>query len=136
MGKSPKPTTTAAAPPAVQPEKPLKKISSHFFSEDNGNEPVKKFLRELTKEERKAIAKDIRTAEYGWPIGMPTCRPLGDGLHEVRTHLTNRIARVLFRVDKNEQMVLLHGFIKKTDETPKEDKDLANKRWSQYLKGL
>ncbi len=115
-----------------QPEHPRKKISSFFFAEDNGNEPVKKFLRGLTKEERQKIGADIRTTEYGWPIGMPTCRNLGDGLHEVRTNLTNRIARILFRVDKTQKMVLLQGLIKKTEETPQADKDLANKRWSQY----
>jgi len=52
--------------------------------------------------------------EFGWPVGMPVCRPLGHGIYEVRTSLAqNRISRVLFYIDKKGQMVLLHGFIKK-----------------------
>lgn len=56
--------------------------------------------------------------EYGWPIGMPDCRALGNGIYEVRTVVTQgRIARVLFYIDKRSRMVLLHGFIKKTRKT-------------------
>lgn len=62
--------------------------------------------------------------EFGWPIGMPTCRPPSGGLHEVRTNLKDRIARVLFCIE-GETMVLLHGFIKKAQKTPKPDLDLA-----------
>jgi phage-related protein len=56
--------------------------------------------------------------EFGWPIGMPACRPLGDGLYEVRTNLKqNRIAKVLFYIDKKGRMVLLHGFINRRRRT-------------------
>ncbi|NEQ88839.1 MAG: type II toxin-antitoxin system RelE/ParE family toxin [Moorea sp. SIO2I5] len=82
----------------------------------------------LHKEERRLIGTDIKTVEYGWPIGMPTCRPMGNGLFEVRTNLPNgRTARVLFCIHNN-QMVLLHGFIKKTEKTPKQELALANAR--------
>jgi phage-related protein len=75
-----------------------------------------------------AIGSDIKTAEFGWLIGMPTCRPMGDGLHEIRTDLGQKnIARVLFFIHKNK-LILLHGFIKKTEKTPKSDLDLAKKR--------
>lgn len=127
------PEATAPTPPAA-PERPKKKITSIFYAEAAGNEPVRKFLRGLTAQERKQVGADIRTTEYGWPIGMPTCRALGGGLHEVRTNLTNRIVRILFRVNKTQEMVLLHGFIKKTEATPQEDIDLANARWSTYQK--
>lgn len=70
---------------------------------------------------------DIKTVEYGWPIGMPTCKLMGNGLFEVRTHLGNRIARVLFCIDDGH-MVLLHGFIKKTQKTSPSDLDLALER--------
>jgi phage-related protein len=62
---------------------------------------------------------------------MPVCRSVGDGVYEVRTRLSqNRIARVLFYVDLKQRMVLLHGFIKKTEKTPAGDLELArrNKR--------
>ena len=74
---------------------------------------------------------DIRTAEFGWPIGMPTCKSLGGGLYEVRTTLKDRIARTIFAVEDGD-MVLLHGFIKKSQRTPKEHLDLARKRLGSY----
>jgi phage-related protein len=97
-----------------------------------GGEPVREWLRSLPYAgDRKRIGEDIKTVEFGWPIGMPVCCSLGEGIHEVRTRLIqNRIARVLFYVDKVGRMVLLHGFIKKTRKTPAEDLALArrNKR--------
>ena len=75
--------------------------------------------------------------EFGWPIGMPVSRPLGQGIYEVRTDLThNRIARVLFYSDRNSRMVLLHGFIKKTQKTPEEDLALARRNKEKHERGL
>jgi phage-related protein len=69
--------------------------------------------------------------------GMPVCRPLGDGIYEVRTSLAqNRIARVLFYIDKKSRMLLLHGFIKKTQKTPDEDLELAKRNKSKHQRGL
>ncbi len=104
-----------------------KKFPAIFYKTDLGNEPVREWLRSLNKKDRTLIGTNIRTVEFGWSVGMPVCKPLGDGLPEVRTPLDNRIARVLFCVT-DEQIVLLHGFIKKTQKTPKADKDLALKR--------
>ena len=74
------------------------------------------------------IGADIKTVEFGWPIGMPTCRPMGDGLFEVRTNLPqNKIARVLFCFYEGK-MILLHGFIKKSQKTPKQQLNLAWER--------
>jgi phage-related protein len=107
----------------------LKKIEVIFFRTGAGGEPVREWLRSLSPiEDRKQIGVDIKTVEFGWPIGMPVCRPLGDGLYEVRSSLTqNRIARVLFYIDAKGRMVLLHGFIKKTQKTPPADLELARK---------
>ena len=88
-------------------------------------------------EDRKRIGEDIKTVEFGWPIGMPTCKPLGDGIYEVRTRLgQNRVARVLFYIDIRNRMVLLHGFIKKTQKTPSEDLELAKRNKSKHQRGL
>lgn len=92
--------------------------------------PVREWLLELSQSERKAIGDDIRTAEFGWPVGMPLCRSMKNhrGLWEIRTSLpNNKIARVLFCAHENE-MILLHGFIKKTQQTKKSDIDIAKKR--------
>jgi phage-related protein len=100
-----------------------------FFRTGAGGEPVREWLKFLSPiEDRKQIGVDIKSVEFGWPIGMPVCRPLGEGLYEVRSSLTqNRIALVLFYIDVKGRMVLLHGFIKKTQKTPPADLDLARK---------
>ena len=83
------------------------------------------------------LVRDIKTVEFGWPIGMPVCRAVGRGLYEVRSNLAgNRIARVLFYIDKRSRMVLLHGFIKKTQKTPDEDLELARTNKSKHERGI
>lgn len=105
-----------------------KKVPARFYRNANGAEPVREWLLGLSREDRREIGKDIATVEYGWPVGMPTCAPMGAGLHEVRTHLADRrIARVLFCFSGGS-LVLLHGFIKKTQKTPGADLDLAKQR--------
>ena len=98
-----------------------------FFANDLGTEPVRDWLRSLPPIDRKTIGEDIKTVQLGWPLGMPLVRNLGGGMWEVRIKLENRIARVLFVLD-GATMVLLHGFIKKQQETPKPDLDLAKDR--------
>ncbi|QIE43901.1 type II toxin-antitoxin system RelE/ParE family toxin (plasmid) [Rhodobacteraceae bacterium SC52] len=105
-----------------------KRLSAKFFQQESGSEPVREWLLGLSAEERRLVGNDIMTAEFGWPVGMPLCRPMGGGLFEVRTNLPDKkIARVLFCAHGGE-MVLLHGFIKKPQKTPKADLDLAKKR--------
>lgn len=105
-----------------------KKIPAFFFQTSAGTEPVRDWLKDLDDDDRRVIGEDIATVEYGWPVGMPTCRSLGDGLWEVRSSLpSRRDARVIFVV-MEKQMILLHGFIKKVQKTPKADFDLALKR--------
>lgn len=105
-----------------------KTLRARFFRQEGGDEPVRRWLLDLGAADRKAVGDDIRTAEFGWPIGMPLCRPMGKGLWEVRTAISDgRIARVLFCAHDGE-MVLLHGFIKKTQKTPQADLDLARRR--------
>jgi phage-related protein len=82
----------------------------------------------LPRDDRRIIGRDIQQVEFGWPIGMPYCRPLGQGLWEVRSNLAgNRIARVIFCITDGE-MILLHGFEKKTQKTPPQDIELARMR--------
>jgi phage-related protein len=105
-----------------------KKTPLVFFRTAAGNEPVREWLKELPANERQAIGEDLLRAQWRWPIGMPLCRPMGDGLWEIRTDLpTRRTARVLICF-YHDHLVALHGFIKKTRATPKEDLALANKR--------
>jgi phage-related protein len=108
-----------------------KKIQARFYELPSGRKPVRHWLLGLATEDRRRAGHDIQTVEFGWPIGMPVCRPLGNGLYEVRTNLSDgRIGRVLFCIVDNE-MLLLHGFVKKTQRTPPADLALARKRMKE-----
>ncbi len=112
-----------------------KRIEAVFYRADTGTEPVREWLKGLTKGDRFRIGTDLKTVEFGWPIGMPTCRPMGEGLFEVRTDLTgNRTARLLFTI-ADGSMVVLHGFLKKTQKTPESDLKLARDRRRRLVGG-
>ena len=104
------------------------KLSAKFFQQEaSRSEPVRDWLKSLPEDERKAIGEDIKAAQYGWPLGLPLLGHIDGDIWEVRTKLANRIARVLFVVE-GETLVLLHGFIKKTQKTPRQELELAKDR--------
>ena len=113
----------------MKAERPLKVV---FFKTDAGNEPVRDWLKELSKDDCKVIGTDILTVQYAWPVGKPLVDNLGDGIWEVRSRLENRIARTLFALI-DQEIVLLNGFIKKQQKTPPDELELAKKRKKQYL---
>jgi phage-related protein len=104
-----------------------------FFQTETGREPVREWLKDLPKDERRIIGEDIMTVQFRWPLGMPLVDNLRSGIWEIRSRLANRIARTLFFVHQ-EEIILLHGFIKKTKKTPNEDRALALRRKNAYLK--
>ena len=108
-------------------EKALPTLGARFFMTDAGSEPVRDWLKGLPVAERKTIGEDIKTVQFGWPLGMPLVAHLESGIWEVRTRLNTRIVRVLFVLD-GDVMILLHGFIKKEQKTPKPELDLAKER--------
>jgi phage-related protein len=109
-----------------------KKLQVVFFRSEIGNEPVREWLHSLPKSDRKIIGEDVLKVQYCWPIGKPLVGNLGHGLWEVRSRLGDRIARTVFHVD-GQKMVLLHGFIKKTQKTPAHELALAVKRKNQLF---
>lgn len=103
-----------------------------FFRTEGGAEPVRDWLRSLSAVDRRAIGEGLKTLEYAWPVGMPLCRPMEQGLFELRVSLpSQRIARVLVCVVGGE-LVALHAFLKKTTATPKTDLELARQRKKLY----
>jgi phage-related protein len=108
-----------------------KRVPAVFFTTDAGAESVRDWLRSLDKADRARIGEDLKRLEFGWPVGMPLCRSLGQGLYEMRTHLRDRIARLMFGIADGE-LVLVHGFIKKSQTTPAADLALARKRLKAY----
>ncbi|MDD2691421.1 MAG: type II toxin-antitoxin system RelE/ParE family toxin [Simplicispira sp.] len=105
-------------------------LDVRFFATGSGAEPVRDWLKELPAADRRTIGEDIKTVQFGWPLGMPLVRKMDKDLWEVRIQLSGRIARVLFTV-VGSVMVLLHGFIKKSQATPAGDLDLAKSRLKQ-----
>jgi phage-related protein len=107
-------------------------LTVRFYRTESGTEPVRDWLKELPRDYRKVIGEDIKTVQYGWPLGMPVVRKLEPGLWEVRSHVKDGIARVVFTVH-DDSMILLHGFIKKSQKTPPEDLESARKRKKNLL---
>ena len=108
-------------------------LSVCFFRTSLGREPVHEWLRSRDREDRKVIGGDIKLVQFRWPLGMPLVRKMEIGLWEIRSKLGNgSISRIFFTV-KGSQMILLHGFIKKSQKTPKKDIDLAHTRKNQWF---
>ena len=114
----------------------MKRLPARFFRSTNGVEPVKDWLKTLDRDDCRIIGSDIKDVEFSFPIGLPLCRSLSGykDLWEVRSKITGRkIARVIFYID-NGEMILLHGFIKKSQKTPKKEIELAVKRKKEHQK--
>jgi phage-related protein len=110
-------------------EKDLTPIQVVFWSTEQGNEPVRDWLKDMSKDDRVKIGHDLALLQYGWPVGMPLCKSLKGGLWELRSKVAagRQVARIILTF-YDGTLVLLHGFIKKTNKTPKDDLDLATKR--------
>ena len=114
----------------MRAERPLRVV---FFKTDAGNEPVREWLKSLPRAERHSIGEDLLTVQHAWPVGKPLVDHLGDGIWELRSRLPNRIARTLFAIARSE-IVVLHGFIKKTRKPPAQVLELARRRKRIYEK--
>ena len=110
------------------------RLNAVFYVTSSGNEPVREWLKCMPKQDRRAIGEDITYVQYKWPIGKPRVDHLRGAIWEVRTSLGNRIARTLFAVDDGT-MLLLHGFMKKTQQAPVSEIALAEKRFKEVQHG-
>jgi phage-related protein len=114
---------------ASSPEVPVR-----FYRSETGREPVREWLRNLDDGDRHTIGLDLMRVQFGWPIGMPLVRSLKDGLWEVRSSLpSQRIARLVLCFHDG-MLIVLHGFIKKTQKTPADDLLLARRRMAEVTK--
>ncbi len=106
-------------------------IAVRFYCTAAGGKPALEWLQGLDRKDRHAIGLDLMRVQFGWPIGMPLVRSLKDGLWEVRSVLASqRTARVILCFH-DEMLVVLHGFIKKTQKTPVVDLGLARHRMKE-----
>lgn len=107
-----------------------------FFQQPSGREPVREWLKAMDKADRALIGEDIKLVQFRWPLGMPLVRKLDTELWEVRSHLSGgRIARLFFTV-RHHELVLLHGFLKKSQKTPSDELDLAQERKRLWWQGV
>ncbi len=81
---------------------------------------------------REIIGENLKTVQRSWPVGMPLVRPLGDNLWEVRSHLDNRIVRLLFFI-KDTKMIFGSCVYQKNPKTPPKDLELARTRKQECL---
>ena len=102
-------------------------ISVQFFRLESGREPVREWLKGMRREHRKAIGEDVKTLQFGRPIGMPLARKIDEELWELRSNLGPGIARIFFTIYESN-IVLLHGFVKKSQKTPANELALARRR--------
>jgi phage-related protein len=107
-------------------------LRTRFFKTEAENEPVREWLKGLPENEKKIIGTDILSVQWAWPVGKPLVDSLGSGLWEVRSSLGDRIARVFF-IFVEQEIILLHGIIKKSQVAPDHELKLARKRQSTYL---
>lgn len=107
------------------------RLRVNFFRTETGTEPVREWLLSLNKVDRKIVGEDVKTVQFGWPLGMPLVRKLEADLWEVRSRIGNGIARVVFTVH-GQSMILLHGFVKKTRKTPATELATSRKRLAQF----
>ena len=98
-----------------------------FFRLDSGREPVREWLKALPREDRKTVGEDVKTLQFGWPVGMPLARKMGNDLWELRSALSFGIARTFFTIYQ-KKIVLLHGFVKKSRKTPSNELSIARRR--------
>jgi phage-related protein len=111
----------------------LKPIPLRFWRSETGREPVREWLNKLPRDEQKIVGRDMAKVQFGWPVGLPLCRPMGSGLWEVRSSLpSRREARVLFGFHEGI-LIALHAFIKKAQKTPREEMTIARERMKQVL---
>ena len=105
-----------------------------FYRSSTGREPVREWLQALDDKSKKILGEDIKTVQFGWPLGLPLVRSLSNGLWEVRSRLSQGPARVIFLAE-GDLIVLLHGFIKKTQRIPKKELEIARRRARKIRSG-
>ena len=112
----------------------VKILTVSFFKSEMNHEPVREWLQSLNKENKKTIGEDILLVQFRWPLGMPLVRKMEIDLWELRSKLSSGdISRVFFTINKSE-MILLHGFIKKSQKTPLKDIELARTRKNKWFR--
>lgn len=108
----------------MEREEPL---GAAFFQSESGNQPCRDFIIALSQDDKKEIGAKIFEVQKGFPLGLPLVRKMEADLWEIRVNITDGICRIFFTIAENI-MVLLHGFVKKSQKTPQNELDTARNR--------
>ncbi|MCP4144608.1 MAG: type II toxin-antitoxin system RelE/ParE family toxin [bacterium] len=103
-----------------------------FFRTRSGSEPVRKWLKSLPEPYKKILGEDIKTVQFDWPTGMPLVKKIEPGIWEIRSVVPHGISRIFFTVDSH-LIILLYGFIKKSDKIPERSLNTIRSRLKNYL---
>jgi len=133
MGKKRKNSTKNGTLKAQGERREIHKVV--FYRLASGREPVREWLKQLGPASRKRVGEDLFTLQLGWPVGMPLARKIEAGLWELRSNIPRGIARIMF-TEKKGLLILLHGFIKKSQKLPASDLALARRRLAIVRKGI
>jgi phage-related protein len=104
-----------------------------FFETANEKQPVREFIKKLSKEDQKEVGADIRVVQDSFPVGLPLVRKLKPELWEIRSFIKDGISRVFFTFF-SKKIILLHAIVKKTQKTPQKEIDVAIKRLKEFKK--
>ena len=103
------------------------------YRKANKKEPVREWIKKLNQSEKSIVLEKIKTLEFRWPLGLPLVKKLNKSLWELRIKTNKRQLRIIFLVDKKRKiLLLLHGFVKKDQKTPKRELETALKRLANY----
>ena len=114
-------------------EKNKKMFEVVFFETENGRQPVREYILDLTKQDKKELGADIRSVQMGFPMGLPLVRKVVSGLWEIRSMLKDGICRVFFTIAEHN-IILLHAFTKKTKKIPLNELSIAKERLKDFKK--
>lgn len=104
------------------------------YKKPNGRSPVREFLSSLNAKHRAKVLRNVQLLkEFGLELGMPYTRHLEEGIWELRTQESGNISRVLLFHWYENRLVFTHGFIKKTQKTPREEIEKAKRYRSDFL---
>ena len=98
-----------------------------FFETKNKRQPVRDFILSLKQNDRKIIGVDIFVVQKTFPL----VRKMGNNLWEIRSTISQGIVRIFFTIENNF-LILLHGFVKKTQKTPEQELAVALARLKDF----
>lgn len=106
-----------------------------YYYRTNNKEPIKEFLDSIEKQTKEKVFRIFEhIEEYGIRAPIPNLKKLtGTELWEIRI-LGKQSIRIIYLLIKNDDILVLHGFVKKTQKTPMKELNIAIKRHQEWKK--